>query len=291
MMPLARTLLILAAGLTVVMGFAEDPPEQPALHLDHVSIAVRDLPSAIAQFRALGFTIKPGRPHQNGIENASLKFRDGSYIEIITSHDASDRLSREYQEFLRDQEGAAYLFLRDEVAGSFTSRVLQAGGRREEADPFVFTELPAVWKTPHLQLIQYLAPAGDSAATYEHPNSARRVAAVWTFVDPRANRVAEAFGARRADLGGVAFEPRATVAAALAEDTCLVFTPRRERDPARAVALAILVEVDSLTQLTQVAGTHLLVRGAALWLPATQTHGVWLGFVERTAWAGHSMCG
>jgi peptidoglycan/xylan/chitin deacetylase (PgdA/CDA1 family) len=98
-------------GLAV--SFREDP-EPPAwvtalyngsltsLRLDHTPIAVRDLPAAIDQFHALGFTIKPGRPHQNGIENASIKFADGSYLELITSHDASDAVSREYQQFLRD---------------------------------------------------------------------------------------------------------------------------------------------------------------------------------------------
>jgi hypothetical protein len=32
------------------------------LRIDHVPIAVRDLPAAVAQFRALGFVIKPGLP-------------------------------------------------------------------------------------------------------------------------------------------------------------------------------------------------------------------------------------
>jgi hypothetical protein len=45
--------------------------------------------AAIEQFRGPGFTIKPGRRHQNGIENGSIKFADGSYLELITSRDAS----------------------------------------------------------------------------------------------------------------------------------------------------------------------------------------------------------
>lgn len=64
--------LILATALLA----ATSPPA--GLHIDHVPIAVRDLASAVVQFRAMGFTIKPGRPHQNGIENASIKFADGS---------------------------------------------------------------------------------------------------------------------------------------------------------------------------------------------------------------------
>src|SRR6185295_3668889 len=103
-----RYLPILPAALAVAAIGAAAVPGVPALHLDHVPIAVRDLPSAVAEFGALGFTVKPGRPHQHGIQNASVKFADGSYVELITAHDASDRISREYEELLRQQEGAAY---------------------------------------------------------------------------------------------------------------------------------------------------------------------------------------
>jgi Glyoxalase-like domain len=61
----------------------------------------RDLRSAVAQFRAMGFTIKPGRPHQNGIENVSIKFADGSYVELITAHNGTDSLAKQYAEMLK----------------------------------------------------------------------------------------------------------------------------------------------------------------------------------------------
>lgn len=120
-----RGIVVLLVG--VMLAAARGGADEPSLHLDHVPIAVRDLPAALAEYRALGFTIKPGRPHQNGIENASVKFADGSYVELITSHGRSDRISREYEELLKDQEGAAYVFLRDQADGSFTNRALKAG--------------------------------------------------------------------------------------------------------------------------------------------------------------------
>jgi len=255
-----------------------------ALHPDHVPIAVRDLPAAVAEFRALGFTIKPGRPHPGGIENASIKFADGSYVELITSHGAGDALSREYQDFLSAQEGAAYTFLRDEPNGAFTSEVLRSGGRREEAGPFAFTDLPASWNAPRLQLIEYLAPAVDPPATFEHANGARRVAAIWTFVDHAGDPIVKALDGHPADLGRIAFEDRPAESAALADGTRLMFVPRRPGDPPRSTALAILIEVDSIDRLPRAWRSRTIARGPARWLPPAQIHGVWLGFIEREAW-------
>ena len=280
----------LSVGLVLAVAGGGAVPDERSLHLDHVPIAVRDLPAALAEFRALGFTIKPGRPHQNGIENASVKFVDGSYVELITSPGGSDRLTTEYQEFLRNQEGAAYVFLRDQPAGAFSSRVLKAGGRREESGPFAFTELPAAWQAARLQVIQYLAPASDPAATYQHPNGARRTVAIWTLVDRGSARVAQAFGAASAGPLAFAFEHRDSEAVGLAVETCLMFTPRRAGDPARSAALAILVEVESLRRLPRPVGRLFSERGPAVWLAPAQMHGVWLGFIERSAWAGHR-CG
>jgi Glyoxalase-like domain len=280
-----RTVLTLSVGLTVAVNPGA-VPDEPSLHLDHVPIAVRDLPAALAEFRGLGFTIKPARPHQNGIENASVKFVDGSYVELITSHGASDSTSREYEEFLRDQEGAAYVFLRDQPRGAFSARALKAGGRREASGPFAFTELPAAWKSSHLQVIEYLAPSNDAATTYQHANGARRVVAIWMLVDRRSDPIVQAFGAMHAGRGAFAFEKRETEAARLADGTCLMFTPRGAQDPARSTALAILIEVDSLTGVPRLSGRPFTERGPAVWLSPSQMHGVWLGFMERTAWAG-----
>jgi hypothetical protein len=254
------------------------------VHLDHVPIVVRDLQSATAQFHALGFTIKPGRPHQNGIANASIKFADGSYIELITSRNGTDSLSRQYEEFLKQGEGALYLFLRD-GNGAFTDRVRRAGGRRSVAGPFAFTELPSSWQAPHLQLTEYLSPAVDPPTTYQHANGARRLVAVWMFDDDGASRIDREFGAELAAANGFAFDDRATRSVRLADHTRLILTPRRAGDLPRVLGPAVLVEVESLARLTSLAGLEgTRSRGGVLWLPPSRMHGVWLGFVERAAW-------
>jgi catechol 2,3-dioxygenase-like lactoylglutathione lyase family enzyme len=52
--------------------------------LDHVVIAVHDLDAAIADYTALGFTVRPGGAHPGrATHNALVVFADGSYFELI----------------------------------------------------------------------------------------------------------------------------------------------------------------------------------------------------------------
>lgn len=52
--------------------------------LDHIVIAVANLDEAVADYRALGFTVYPGGEHHGGAShNALVIFADGSYFEII----------------------------------------------------------------------------------------------------------------------------------------------------------------------------------------------------------------
>jgi glyoxalase-like protein len=252
------------------------------LHIDHVPIAVRDLPGAIAEFRALGFRIKPGRPHQNGIENAAIKFADGSYLELITAHNGTDRLATQYEEMLRTTEGAAYLFLRDEN-GEFTNRVVGAGGQRGESGPFAFTELPTPWHAPHLQLIQYLAPAEDTPDIYQHANGALRVTAVWMLIDDHNEPLMQELDAQSEAINPLGFDNRAARRVELANRTRLLLTKRRAGDPTGVPVAAVLIEVESLHRLrASVAGEHAVSRRGVVWLPPTRMHGVWIGFVERS---------
>ena len=246
--------LILATAL-----LAATSPPPAGLHIDHVPIAVRDLASTVAQFREMGFTIKPGRPHQNGIENASIKFADGSYIELITAHNGRDSIAKQYEENLKKGQGASYVFLRDSD-GTFADQVRRSGGRREAAGPFAFTELPESWHVPHLQLIQYLAPAQDSAEIYQHANGALRVAAVWMFVDRSDDSMAHELGADPAITNNFAFDDRATRSVRLGERTLLLLTPRRAADPPHVLAPAILIEVESLTRRDRSPGCRAALR-------------------------------
>lgn len=61
-----------------------------AFSLDHVVIAVAELEAAVADYRALGFTVYPGGVHHGGVShNALVIFADGSYFELIAYRQAA----------------------------------------------------------------------------------------------------------------------------------------------------------------------------------------------------------
>ena len=74
---------ILAAAL-LALACSAAPAANPLIEgLDHVPVAVADLDRAAADFARLGFVIKPGRPHSDGIQNKHIKFPNGGEIELI----------------------------------------------------------------------------------------------------------------------------------------------------------------------------------------------------------------
>jgi hypothetical protein len=102
-------------GTITFLAMPPQPCNAPAHapSLDHVVIAVKDLDASTASFRQLGFTIKPGRLHPNGLLNNHVKFRDGSEIELMTVRGAAtDSMSRNYADLIASGDGGVYLALR-----------------------------------------------------------------------------------------------------------------------------------------------------------------------------------
>src|SRR5690242_21485971 len=88
----------------ILMFLAGAPAQTPlVLGVEHTPIVVGDLEKAQADFRAMGFAIKPGRPHADGIRNAHVKFPDGTELELITAPAPVDALTSEY--YARQQRG------------------------------------------------------------------------------------------------------------------------------------------------------------------------------------------
>ena len=58
------------------------------LHVDHVTIAGRDLKALRAEFASAGIRTDYGGKHTNGLtEMALASFADGSYLELIAAQD------------------------------------------------------------------------------------------------------------------------------------------------------------------------------------------------------------
>ncbi len=91
-----------------------------------MNIAVADLEGASADYARLGFALKEGRPHPDGIRNRHVKFRDGTEIELITAPEATDALTAQYRQLIQAGDGPAFLSLDVEPPALAVERVKQA---------------------------------------------------------------------------------------------------------------------------------------------------------------------
>lgn len=110
-------LLILSFIPGTVMLFAGTrarnvPEVNPLISgIDHIPIVVRNLDSAANFYQQLGFALKPGRFHANGIRNQHVKFKNETELELISVSQAVDTLSTEYYNSLKEGEGPRFFGL------------------------------------------------------------------------------------------------------------------------------------------------------------------------------------
>jgi hypothetical protein len=171
------TLLVLCASLAQAQGNATGPS---IIGIDHMPTPVKDLDQATAYFQGLGFAIKPGRFHSNGIRTNNIKFPDGSGIELISTGGAdSDSLAAHYTNFLKTADGPAYIafHVRDPRE---MNRALNGIGVNIKDD--------GDFDDP---LLDFLFLVGDNRAStdrpehFAHANSAMAMTGVWLALDTR----------------------------------------------------------------------------------------------------------
>jgi catechol 2,3-dioxygenase-like lactoylglutathione lyase family enzyme len=171
------------------------------VRLDHVPIAVVDLDAATRLWRdVLGFSIKPGTRHANSIDNAHMKFADGTEIELITATTPVDALASRYLKRIAGGGGPSFVALSpasiDEVAqrldtagiafdrgaGGYSSVLDFADGSPLDYDFFIVLNSPPVDLPEHVT----------------HANTATTLHAAWLrrrFYDEEAAML-DALGAR-----------------------------------------------------------------------------------------------
>jgi len=151
-------------ALVAVLALGLIPAPQKALigGLDHVPVAVSDLERAADTYRRLGFVLKPGVAHANGIRNLHAKFPDGTEIELITAPAGVDDLTRQYRAHLEQGDGPAFLALHALDADA----VRQAVPADHPARRYVFFG-------------QLNASPSDKAEHFQHPNTAEALVKVW----------------------------------------------------------------------------------------------------------------
>ena len=80
------------------------------IRIDHVIAVVADLDSTVIAFEELGFTVKKGRLHDNGLLNAHIKFKNNTSFELMSIKGEPTReLAREYTELLKVEKVVCFL--------------------------------------------------------------------------------------------------------------------------------------------------------------------------------------
>lgn len=239
---------LLAFALIVILGLPASA--QVSLQgLDHIPIAVRDLGQAKTDFEALGFVLKPGRPHANGLRNLHSKFADGTELELITVDAPTDELSRRYADWLKQGEGPMLL-------GLYAPSVV------------------SVW--PPLEGIFFdsrqKSPT-DRPEHFAHHNGATTLAAAWLAGSPAERQLAVLLGRSPVDQPVCAPFGKAARVLPLPEGE-IVLLPRFSDRPVVAATLTVA----SLDPARRFVPRSAVDCPRSLWV---QTHGLWLEFRAR----------
>jgi len=171
--------IALATGACRLPALARATPGSPPLvGINHIPFAVRNLEQAVETYRRLGFTIKPGRLHDDGIRNNHVKFPDGAGIELITAPAATDELTGIYTKMIAQGDGPGYVSFH-----SANLEPIEAAARR----------LPEAYSVDDVGILTYSSAAlrwlfmfagsnrspTDRPEYFAHPNGAHATVGVW----------------------------------------------------------------------------------------------------------------
>ena len=96
MIRISRLFSILFALIFAFQGSAQN------LRIDHLITVESNLDSAIQVYQKMGFTIKNGRLHDNGMINAHIKFGNNSSFEIMSiSGNPKDDMAKKYSALIK----------------------------------------------------------------------------------------------------------------------------------------------------------------------------------------------
>jgi hypothetical protein len=235
------------------------PAHPPAITgLDHIPIAVRDLDHAAADYRSLGFALKPGRPHDNGITNHHVKFPDGTELELITAPEARDALTVTYVKQIAAGDGPAFLALFAPEANAASLGL--------DRDPLRYIFMFGRNQSPT-----------DRPEHFAHANTAESLIGVWLAADDLSaeRRLLAKLGARITSedrhLPDVARVP----VAHLVEGEVVMLPGARQLVPGRRIVGAT-VRVRNLAAARRVLAGRGQEIGSSIFLPPALTHGLWL---------------
>jgi catechol 2,3-dioxygenase-like lactoylglutathione lyase family enzyme len=240
--------------------------------IDHIPIAVKDLDQTTNSYQKLGFSLKPGVLHGNGIRNSHLKFKDGSGLELISPPSTSrDELTGYYLNHLKQGDGPAYVSFHARDTDKLLA-ALTASGFDYRNDGVI------TLKDPRLKFIFFVkdnrSPT-DKPEHFVHPNFATAMTGVWLALDDKSyksvSKLLTALGAAVSE--DLVFVPNAVKAKVFTvQNGYVVLLPKSHQLHAKRQVVGVTFQIRHNTHVTG-------DRRRLLVSPIT-AHGLWLDLRE-----------
>jgi catechol 2,3-dioxygenase-like lactoylglutathione lyase family enzyme len=280
--PAAATLLLVSTtfGLNAQRAAQHAPPLVTGL--DHIIILVNDLEAAATRYRAMGFALKPGRPHDNGIRNQHVKFEDGTELELLTAPEPKDQLTTQYRRYLAQGDGPAHLVLYAPDPDALAKRIVggEFGAERDGLITF-----PIGHRLRPIFFGGRNTSPTDRPEHFAHRNSAYSLTRAWLAVDHAAPelKLFTAVGGSVSAADVQVPEPARVRTVTFGADRVLLLPGSRQRLSGRPVvgASVVVKHLTSVRSELQASGLNPVVGTAStIVLPPELTFGVWLEFRE-----------
>ena len=292
MMPGIRKLTIcFILNLTLSPLFSNTPSDS-LLHgfkIDHVNIAVKDLDAAKRQYEKLGFIIKPGRLHKNGILNVFTKFEDGNLLELITSSKEADNLSSWYLQFIQKNPAGAGAFVALKVESENKLEALKnyftKRGLRCHYSSTGYSQILS-FDQDHLLhplfFIYYAGKSEDKPVHLNHPNTAQSLHAVWVG-SPLSAPLTEGAGFKGSSKIELPFLHELGTCIKLDQGEIYIL-PALQTERILGVTLLVKNVKTAKSVITKGTGKNFKLyktqRGESFAVPPELTYGIWIEFLE-----------
>ncbi len=255
--------------------------------LDHLILAVSDLNGTAERYRQLGFALKAGKPHENGIHNHHLKFSDGSEIELLSVSEARDGLTSEYRQHIDSGDGPAFFGLYTPNRKALM-RLLDATGKKYHHSGMLLT-FPKQDRLHYTFFGPRNKSASDRPEHFAHPNGAEKLIGVWLADDDftAERRLFTTLGLPWKEKDIAMPEPLRVQVVQLGEAEIVLLPGSHQLVPGRRIVGATIRTRD-LNRLRSHLGkagldippTRETRSVKSLFLPPDLTHGLWLEFRE-----------
>ena len=171
-----------STSIIIVLLFICVSVRAEQLRIDHAIIAVHNLEEAVATYKEMGFTIKPGRLHNNGLINSHIKFSDKTELELMSvAKEPIDSISSTYSNFLQTGEGGAYI-----AFSGLKVRAIKAKLRKHNVEHKIirgrlwdYVVFPEGSGIDHLFFIEKHKSFTNEEWVYKHDNSVKAIKRIW----------------------------------------------------------------------------------------------------------------